>query len=84
MMRIHNNTKDMHVWGIEGRGKNFRGSPRDSTHDEIDVQPLTAHNSAAKGPFELRTIAKEAQEHDLSDERGPGTVGGHLNVVMKV
>ena len=70
--------------GYRGAGKKFPWFTRDSTHAEIYVQPLTAHNSAAKGSFELRTIAKDAQEHDLSDERGPGTVGGHLNVVMKV
>ena len=45
---------------------------------------MTAHNSAAKGPFELRTRAKEAQDHDLSDGSGPGAVGCHLNVVTMV
>ena len=70
--------------GYKKGGEKFLWFTRDSTHDEIDVQPLTAHNSAAKGLFELRTSAKEAQDHDLSDGSGPGAVGSHLNVVMKV
>ena len=70
--------------GVSRGGKKFPWFTRDSTQAEIYIQPLTAHNSAAKGPFELRTNAKEAQDHDLSDGSGPGAVGGHLNVVIKV
>ena len=47
-------------------------------------QHVLVHNSGPRAPFEVKTSAKDAQEHDLSDGRGPGTVGGHLNVVMKV
>ena len=47
-------------------------------------QHVLAYNSGSWAPFDIKTSAKDAQEHDLSDDRGPGTVGGHLNVVMKV
>ena len=47
-------------------------------------QHVLVHNSGPRAPFEVKTSAKDAQEHDLSDGRGPGTVGSHLNVVMKV
>ena len=47
-------------------------------------QHVLVHNSGPRAPFEVKTNAKDAQEHDLSDERGSGAVGGHLNVVMKV
>ena len=38
---------------------------------------ILAHNSGSKPPVEMRTSAKDAQEHDLSVGSGPGAVGGH-------
>ena len=38
---------------------------------------VLAHNSGSKPPMDMRTGAKEAPEHDLSDGSGPGAVGAH-------
>ena len=38
---------------------------------------VLAHNSGPRAPFEVKTNAKDAQEHDLATGRGPGAVGAH-------
>ena len=40
-------------------------------------QHVLVHNSGPKAPFGVKTIAKDAQEHDLATGRGPGAVGAH-------
>ena len=36
----------------------------------------------ARAPFEVKTSAKDVQEHDLTDGSEPRAVGGHLEEVI--